>query len=269
MTNVPVLKFDGQFIDVLWGNEEPVMRWFEQYFGWQRLREEDWKVDPRCLQGKMNQMNDGTWIISYVTNEPLPHHYAERGTTDPNIRLCFRVHDLDTKHTLFAHDGIKVSPIYDGAGPTRYFDFWLPIEGIRLTLQEDLSIAEDAILPSWIRIAVSKLEESVKWYEAFMGMSLVEDHSAEGYVIMKLKLNHHDSDSLWVIEQQAHASIHPIDGQVQPSCWIESRDEFFNYHQYLKDSGIATSDVGGFLTRGMVSFHYYDPDGNRLNISSM
>jgi len=269
MSHVPVLQFDGQFIDVQWGNEESVMQWFEQYFGWSRLQEEDWKVDPRCIQGKMNQMNLGTWIISYVANEALPHHYAEREGADPNIRLCFRVRDLDARQSLFVQDGIKVTPIYIGAGQSRYFDFWVPVENFRLTLQEDPSIEEGEIEPSWIRLGVSRLEASVTWYETFMGMSLVEDHSTKGYVIMKLKLNHQAADSWWVIEQCDDAAANRIDGQVQPSCWIASRDDFFNYHQHLKDHGVAISDIGGFLTRGMVSFHCYDPDGNRLNISSM
>lgn len=65
------------------------------------------------------------------------------------------------------------------------------------------------------------------------------------------------------------AQTDPRDGQVQPVCWIKSRDDFFRYHEQLKALGVDTSEVGGFLNRGMVSFHFYDPDGNRFNVSSM
>ncbi|QMV44694.1 hypothetical protein [Cohnella cholangitidis] len=82
----------------------------------------------------------------------------------------------------------------------------------------------------------------------------------------------HDEESIRtrVLEQLADDAYQvKVDGQVRLICWVKLREHFFNYNQYLKNSGIVTSDIGGFLTRGMVSFHFYDPDGNRLNISSM
>lgn len=109
-------------------------------------------------------------------------------------------------------------------------------------------------------------ENVVKW---FLCRLLDRDQSGK-FAIMALKLNHHEEDSLWVIERKPEESYTGrVDGQVQPVCWIQSRDDFFRYHRYLRDDGIETSEIGGFITKGMVSFHFYDPDGNRLNISSM
>lgn len=103
-----------------------------------------------------------------------------------------------------------------------------------------------------------------------MGMSLVSNEINQGYEIMKLKLNHQKDDSLWVIEQlQDDVYRGNVDGQIQPFCWIKNKEDFFGYHQYLLGNGIETSEIGGFTTRGMVSFHFYDLDGNRFNISSM
>lgn len=270
MSNVPNLYFDGQLIDVQWGNEKIVAEWFAKYFGWSIQRQEQWKVDPRCEDGQMTQMEWGTWIISYIAMEQLSHHYAARSGADGNIRLCFRIKELQAKHHLFQQAGIQVTPIYNGAGPTTYFDFWVPGEGFRLTLQEDRSIESmDSVLPSWIRIGVIDLDQSVEWLTKHLGMKITADHADQGYMLMSLKLNHLDGDSLWVIEQDAQASINKADSQVQPICWIQERDEFFRYHQFLIDSGVETSDIGGFVTRGMVSFHCYDPNGNRYNFSSM
>ncbi|GGH27777.1 VOC family protein [Paenibacillus segetis] len=268
--SVPTLYFDGQFIDVLWDNHDNVMKWFEKYFAWNIQRQEGWKVDPRCLQGRMTNTNWGTWLVSYITNSRLPHHFAERGTVESNIRLCFRVSELQKQHSKLMEDGIRVSPIYDGPGRTRYFDFWATTEGIRITLQEDLSLRNDGLLPSWVRVGVSNLQDSIEWYKQYMGMSLVRDEINHGYVLMKLRLNHQEEDSLWIVEQLSDEAYKgKVDGQVQPICWIKNREDFFKYHQYLLDCGIETSEVGGFLIRGMVSFHFYDLDGNRFNISSM
>ena len=65
------------------------------------------------------------------------------------------------------------------------------------------------------------------------------------------------------------ASTEKANGQVQPVCWIKSREEFFQYNERLRSTGVETSEVGGFVERGMVGFHFYDPDGNRFNVSSM
>lgn len=126
------------------------------------------------------------------------------------------------------------------------------------------------MLPSWIRVGINNLEESVKWYEENMGLKVVEYDNKNQFVIMSLKLNHSEEDSLWVIEQKPEGTYTgKVDGQVQPSCCIKDREDFFKYHQYLIDRGVETSEIGGFLTKGMVSFHFYDIDGNRLNVSSM
>lgn len=214
-------------------------------------------------------MNYGTWLVSYLTNSRLPHHFAERGTVEPNIRLCFRISELEKVHKTLSEEGLRTSSIYVGPR-TRYFDVWATTESIRLTLQEDLSVSQSELHPSWIRIGVSNIEDSITWYEQHMGMKLLERDKKGDFVIMALKLNQNDEDSLWVIEhKQDDSYTGRVDGQVQPVCWIRNREDFFIYHQYLKDNGVEASDIGGFLTRGMVSFHFYDIDGNRLNVSSM
>lgn len=269
--NVPTLSFDGSFIDVLWDNHDEAVKWFEKHMGWHVQRQEAWKPDPRCIEGKMTNMNWGTWFVSSLSNVRLPHHFAERGTVEPNIRLCWRTRDLNMIHNAFKTADIRTTEIYKGPGNTSYFDFWATYEGVRLTAQEDNTLESEAFVPSWNRIGVSDLTKSIEWYKHYMGMELEADHSEYGYVIMKLKLNHHpETPSLWVIETLSEDAYKgKVDGAVRLSCWIQDREDFFAYQQYLKDEQIETSEIGGFLTRGMVSFHFYDLDGNRFNISSM
>ncbi|WP_239614583.1 VOC family protein [Cohnella mopanensis] len=269
--SVPTLYFDGSFIDVLWDNHDAAVSWFQKHLGWDVQRQELWKPDPRCTHGKMTQMNWGTWLVSSLSNERLPHHYTERGTIDPNVRLCWRVRNLKELHRNYQNSGIRVTDIHSGPGLTHYFDFWATNEGIRLTAQEDSSVDSDGFFPSWNRIGVRDLDKSVEWYNHHLGMEVDADYREHGYVIMKLKLNHQpEGHSLWVLEQLSEeAASGKVDGPVRLSCWVKEREDFFNYHRYLINSRIDTSEIGGFLTRGMVSFHFYDLDGNRLNISSM
>ncbi|NUU64451.1 VOC family protein [Paenibacillus agri] len=268
---VPKLHFDGSTVDVLWDNHEEAIHWFEKFMSWEVGQKENWKPDPRCTEGKMTRMNWGTWLISSLSSVRLPHHFAERGTVESNIRLCWRTRNLKQLHSHYKSNGVRVTDIYKGPGGTTYFDFWATYEGIRFTAQEDKQIQEQGIVPSWIRLGVSDLEKSIQWYRNYLGMEMESDFSKDGYVIMSLQLNHQrDQKSLWVLEQLTEdAYIGKIDGPVRPICWVTDREDFFNYHTFLSESGIETSDIGGFTTRGMVSFHAYDPDGNRLNFSSM
>lgn len=266
---IPELYFDGQYIDVLWDNHDQVVKWFEKYLGWKVLRQENWKVDPRCSQGKMTQLPLGTWLVTYLTDTRLPHHYAERGTVDADLRVCFRTRELDRLRRAFVTDGVRVSSVY--AGPeSRYFDVWATAEGIRLTLQEDLTLPSADLAPSWIRVGVSRLNESIQWYGQYLGMKCTQHDPKGGYAVMEMKLNHSEAKSLWVLEQKSgKAFVGKVDGQVQPVCWIQERQDLFKYYQYLKQRGIETSGIGGYLTQGLIGFHFYDPDGNRFNISSL
>jgi hypothetical protein len=58
-----------------------------------------------------------------------------------------------------------------------------------------------------------------------------------------------------------------IDGMIRPLTLVKNRAAFFAYHQFLKDSGVDCGDIGGFLEKGRVLFHFYDSDGNRFNVS--
>lgn len=273
MTNpsVPNLHFDGTFIDVLWDHHDEAISWYKKFMGWDVKQAENWKPDPRCEQGRMTSMNWGVWLVSSLSSVRLPHHFAERGTVDSNVRLCWRTRGLKEVHERFKSSSVRVSDIYDEPGNVKYFDFWATFEGAKQTAQEDNQLPQDGFVPSWNRIAVSNLEQSIQWYSRHLGMQLEQDYSSEGYVIMSLKLNHHPNEkSLWVLEKAPEgAYIGKVDGLVQPVCWIHARDDFFGYHSYLSQNAIEVSEIGGFLTRGVVSFHFYDPDGNRLNISSM
>lgn len=270
-SSVPTLFFDGSFVDVLWDNHDAAVKWFETYMGWSVQQQELWKPDPRCTAGKMTQMNWGTWLVSSISNVRLPHHYAERGTVESNVRLCWRTSKLQEVHEQYKSNGIRVSEIYAGSGNTKYFDYWATCEGIRFTAQQDDSVASNGFVPSWNRIGVSEIKGSVEWYKTYMGMEVDQDYSEHGYVIMKLSLNHRpDQYSYWVLEQcGADAYFGKVDAQVRLSCWVRERDAFFQYHQHLINSGIEISEIGGFMTQGLVSFHMYDPDGNRMNISSV
>ncbi|PYI51569.1 VOC family protein [Paenibacillus flagellatus] len=268
--HVPPLFYDGGAIDLLFDHHERAIDWFVDHMGWQVRQKEQWKPDPRASEGRMTHMGHGTWLVSALTATRLPHHYAERGTVDPNVRWCWRIGDFERTRERLVQSGVRVSPIYAGPGGHRYFDFWATLEGVRLTAQEDVSLTGDTFTPSWTRVGVTDLERSIHWYRRHTGMVIEQSCINEGYVTMSLGVNHRPGErSLWVLERLPESAFaEKTDGAVRPYCFIHGRESFMAYHRGLREAGVDVSDIGGFSPKGLAAFHFYDPDGNRFNVSS-
>ncbi|KRE24902.1 VOC family protein [Paenibacillus sp. Soil522] len=266
---VPELFYDGGEIDILWDNHDQAIAWYETFMGWEVKRKESWWPDERVQSGKMAHLGYGTWLNSVLTMQQLPFHYAQRGSIDPHIRWCWRTGNLQKSHAFFNESGVRITEIYFGPDGRQYFDFWATTEGTRLTAEADDTIKSNGFKPSCTRIGVSDLRLASKWYSEFVGMRLVEDHSEEGYVLMSLNENHSKTGrSIWILEKLPSNSYKgKIDGAIRPLTLIKKREDFFAYHQFLRDNGVECGDVGGFLQKGRVLFHFYDADGNRFNVS--
>ncbi len=266
---VPELYYDGGEIDVLWDNHDQAIAWYETFMGWEVKRKELWSPDQRIIRGRMTHLGYGTWLNSVLTSQKLPFHYAERGSVDPHIRWCWRTKNLQKTHTSFSENKIRVTDIYRGPDGKQYFDFWATAEGARLTAEGDDTLTTKGFKPSVTRIGVSDLRQARQWYGEFVGMNVLEDHIEDGYLVLHLRENYSETNkSIWILEQLPMDSYKgKIDGMIRPLTLVKNRASFFAYHQFLKDSGVDCGDIGGFLEKGRVLFHFYDSDGNRFNVS--
>ncbi|WP_135553517.1 VOC family protein [Paenibacillus cymbidii] len=217
----------------------------------------------------MTHLGYGTWLNSVVTSQRLPFHFAERGSVDPHLRWCWRTRHLLKVHDHFLKNGIRVSEPYHGPDGKPYFDFWATAEGTRLTAVEDNTLKSKGFKPSFTRIGVRDLREAGKWYQEFVGMKVHEDHSEDGYLYLSLTENFSDAHrAVWMLEQlPSDAYTGKINGPVRPLTLIKNRQDFFDYHRYLQNSGVECGDIGGHLDQGRVLFHFYDMDGNRFNVT--
>lgn len=72
----------------------------------------------------------------------------------------------------------------------------------------------------------------------------------------------------WILEENPNRpETGPVDGLFRTRCEISDRESFFRFHEFLQKSGVAVSEMNGFVQRGRVFFHLYDPDGNRFDVS--
>jgi len=265
------LAFDGGHIDVLWDNHENAAQWYKEFT--------DWGAEGPSLSNNNNgrpykarkktRLWYGTWLVSFITEEKIGHLAADRGTVDPHVRWCWETRKLAESHALFEQKGVRVTPLYTGPDDGRYFDFWATAEGTRLTACEALDLPADSprFANGRVRIGVSDLRSAMQWYREYAGMEVHEDRSEDGFVIMKLALEHHpEKFSSWCLEQlQPGAYTGKADGPARPYVVVHDHGAFTRYHAFLQDSGVAVSDIWdeGFQSY----FHLYDPDGNRFNVT--
>jgi catechol 2,3-dioxygenase-like lactoylglutathione lyase family enzyme len=260
--------YDGGEIDVDWDHHDRAIAWYTTFLGWELKRKESWWPDQRVQDGKMTHLGYGTWLNSVLAAQKLPFHFAEKGTVDPNLRWCWRTKNLHKVHDLFTANEIRVTDIYTGPDGKQYFDFWETIEGTRLTAEGDDTIKGKGFRPSCIRMGVKDLRQAAQWYMEFVGMVIIEDHTEDGYLIMALQETMRPKEKMfWILEElPGDASPGVVDGPIRPLMLLRKRDAFFTYHQFLKENGIKCGEFGGFVEKGRVLFHFYDPDGNRLNV---
>lgn len=109
-----------------------------------------------------------------------------------------------------------------------------------------------------IELPVKNVEASVKWYTEMFGC-----------LIMGLQAKMRAKEKMfWILEKLPNdAFTEEIDGPIRPLVLIKNRDAFFTYHRFLTENGIKCGDIGGFVEKGRVLFHFYDLDGNRFNVS--
>ncbi|WP_307336577.1 VOC family protein [Metabacillus malikii] len=145
---------------------------------------------------------------------------------------------------------------------------------MRITFQDDIKNSQvafpdsDNFSDTCVRIGVGDLEKSVKWYKDFVGMELEAEKVNEDFVVMSLGVNHDpNGKSKWILERTSDHNGR-TDGSIRPICFIQNRDDFFQYYHFLKESGIEVGEIGGFTEGGLSMFHFYDLDGNRFNVSS-
>jgi len=143
-----------------------------------------------------------------------------------------------------------------------------------------LTAVEDSELPDnsprysdgFIRIGVSDLDASVRWYQKFLGFSFANEQIDGDWVEMTtLCVENVNGQRVTPIskkysiflEKLVVANINGrVDGPARHYFLIEDKEQFEQYHRTLCNNGVIVSPI----TQGFGSFHFYDPDGNRLNV---
>ncbi|XEC97514.1 VOC family protein [Paenibacillus tarimensis] len=255
---LPEVVYDGSTIVVSRENHASVVEWFETYAGWKRTGTE-FRSDS-YINTELGPW--GVWITC-DDNIVLPE------VTDTNVRFCFKTRDLHKMYSTLSDNDVKVSKIYRGPFEHDYFDFWIPFDGFRLTVEGDPSIENKELSNDWVRVGVSDIHKAKEWYVRHIGMSVISEQPEEGYVVMGMRYNFQSDDvrhPCWVLEQlPEHASADRKEERARPYTFVHST-AFVDYHRLLSEQGVPISDISGNPNGGLAKFHIFDIDGNRFNV---
>jgi catechol 2,3-dioxygenase-like lactoylglutathione lyase family enzyme len=273
---IPQIAYDGGSLDTIWDNHALSIDWFEEHMGLIptiRANKEHFRFESNSEIEMMTFYPDMFNLHSIITSKRLVHLYAERGI-DPNIRWCFGTRDLDKEHTSLKQNKIRISDIYEGPGNRRYFDFWATAEGTRLTAVEapELTDTSPRYTTGCIRIGVTDLDASLRWYKKFLGFEYaIQNPGSDWAEMAALCVEDRDGQRVTPITKvytiyleklpEENHNGH-IDGAARPYFLIEDKEQFEQYHRTLCENGINVSPIADRFD----TFHLYDLDGNRLNV---
>lgn len=267
---IPAVLFDGGTINVTMEEHEIAIDWCQRVMGLQIAQQEEWTPGPDAVAGKMTHMGWGLWIESGSAADGTPAPAVNREPVDSSILWYWRTRNLRSKAEELHRQGVQTSEIYTDPAGNEVINFRFMNSGTWLTAIEDPSLDGDAFSDSNVtRIKVKHLRQSVEWYKQYLGMEVSSDHAMDSYCEMTLGINHHlEGRYIWMLEEDSDWTDHgPIDGLFRTRSYVANREAFFAYYNFLQESGCLVSEIGGFVQRGRVFFHVYDPDGNRFDIS--
>lgn len=199
--------------------------------------------------------------------DPYNEHFTPEGTAEGHSRFCFRTANLEQALKYFQEHGVECSEPVSLPDDTLAADI-ITFGGAKLTLTEDRKLEgrhpESRVLcyglkPLWL--GVTDLMASQEWFEKMLGLKPAKkNYMEQGFALMR------DEKCKWdfVWLQKVPAGSHPH--RTNPSArfylQIKKRTNLVEAHRWLIEQGIETSGIVGDQLK---CFHFYDPDGNRLN----
>lgn len=258
----PNFKFDGGFIMVPWEQFDEAIEWYRDKMGWQLKGTGNGPVGRKAFF-KM----PGSGQANLKSFESELDHFTSKDYNEGNCRFCFRTANLDRTLEYFDNQGIKCTAPLKMPDGTRSADI-LAFGNVRLTLSEDRKlegkfpesrVIQYAAKPLWL--GVSDLEASINWYERICGW----ERSKKNYQNRGFGLMRETWDFVWLEELNMERSLKKANPGARLYFRIKKQEDLYKTHEWLKGQEIETSEIVGERWKG---FHFYDPDGNRLNVWS-
>lgn len=248
---------------VPWDRFDEAVEWYRDTMGWRLNGTATGPVGRKAffkLPG-MGQAN----LKSF---ESGMDHFTMEDYAEGHCRFCFRTANLEQTLLYFTQQGVEISEPVNMPDGTWAADIQA-FGGSRLTLCEDRKlegkypdsrIIQYAAKPLWL--GVRNLEAATVWYERVLGFAQ-SDHNFKdrGFVLMRDVKD--EWDFAWLEQIPSTSKFVKANPGARLYFQIEERADFEQTHSWLKEQALEVSEIVGERWQG---FHFYDPDGNRLNV---
>ncbi|TLS36556.1 VOC family protein [Pseudalkalibacillus caeni] len=273
-----LLGWDGGFIMVKWDQFEEAVKWYQRHMGWTFIDQFITPVGKKAFfRLPIKTCHAQVTLKSFESDF---EHFQELQAPEGNVRLTFDVADLEHTLSYFRKNNIEVSSIDELPDGTKTFDIYA-FGGARLTAVHNSQL--DGIYPNarlidfgtavCTRIGVKNLDDSLEWYNNQLGFQLAERYSESKSALI------HAPGSSWGWGEEENIIPIPIlletlsddafSDKSNPSARVyfdvRPKEKFVKLHEDLKRAGIETSEIAG-NPDSWAGFHFFDLDGNRLNV---
>ncbi|MEZ7173199.1 VOC family protein [Sporosarcina sp. OR05] len=265
-------RWDGGFIMVSWDKFEEGIEWYTKHMGWTCL---DSVVTPVGKKAFLKMPRLG--VVTLKSFEGEFEHLKSEGDFEGHTRVGFEVTNLEDALSYFEKEGIKISNMV--TLPTGQVSFDIhSFDNARITAVHNRSLEgqfPEARVTGFgdvnVRIGVKDINKAVAWYRENLGVKVVEQNDNYAHLQVEdaydwMQLSQVFYDNIWLekIEgitfEKANPSVRNY-FDVRPVLFHET------YNQ-LKDNGLNPSEVAGNPHNGWAGFHFFDLDGNRINVWS-
>jgi len=263
MSGAPKFEFDGGFIMVPSERFDEGVEWYRKHMGWELI---DTALSPVGRKAFFRLPGGGQANLKSFEMEH--EHFTPQNYEEGHTRFCFRTANLEKALGYFREQGIACSEPFQMPDGTFGADITV-FCNVRLTLSEDRQLEGEypdarviryASKPLWL--GVRDLNAAVEWYEAVLGLKRsAADYSDQGFAL--LGESEGDWEYVWLEQLPASAPYAKANPGARLYFVIWDREQFLETERRLREQGIETSEPVGERWTG---FHFYDPDGNRLNV---
>lgn len=265
-------RWDGGFIMVSWDGFDEGVNWYTTHLGWECLD----KVITPVGKKAFLKMPKGA-VVTLKSFESDYEHFQKGNGEEGNIRLCFEIGSLEQTIKYFSQNHIPYTEPVTLQNGMKSFDFY-GFENARFTVFEnpkDKDRYPDALILGFgevnSRIGVTDVQKAVEWYTKNLGFITLSNEHEKGYALLQTEdayckhaLNETLMDNIFLEKVEKS-----IKGNPSVRTYFDIRpEEFFDTYNRLIKNGISPTQIAGNPMKGWGGFHFYDPDGNQINVWS-
>lgn len=262
-------KWDGGIILICSEHFDEAVNWYSKHMGWVcKQRHQDYHGEKAFFP-----MPGGGQIVLKAVDSSF-EHLSLTGRHDGNARFCFAVGDWEQTLDYFKKQGIRYTDPKTGPDGRMYVDFYAfdetRITAVHLAKYEgmfpDSRLVSYAEVP--VRFGVTDLDAAVSWYKHYLGLISSDREVPYGYALLKGKSPYQDSsyfgERVWLEKvDQVPQRTNPA---ARPYFYLE-KETFLDIHKRFNELNFSCSQIVG-NPEYWATFHFFDPDGNRINVST-